>query len=654
MTDVPLQAPLLTSTESLKAPSQTGVGSDQPLQVPSPQSDSVHFNWKMGGRAGEGIMTTASTLAYAAHRHGLKTFTYFEYPSLIKGGHQTGQVYADFEHASCQKRALDILIALDEEALKQHQAEITQDTIIIAEPNIDKYDITQYQHLTKHIFSVQMTTISRETTGTSIATNTVSLGISAYFLGLDKEVFFDMIRQQFQHKGEEIVTNNIKAFEAGYAQAQTLRQPLFHITKKPLDMNLLTASEAMGIGAIAGGLQFYAAYPMSPSSNVFHFVAGQQENFPLVVRHAEDEIAAINLVIGASYGGVRAMTGSAGGGFALMVEALSLIGVTELPMVILVAQRPGPATGLPTWTGQGDLQFVLHAGHGEFQRIILAPGDTEQHFEFTRRAFDIAEKYQVPVILLTDKYLLEAYQTMPTPQGEYQLNRLSMATAEDLKEDNSYRRYRITDSGISPRSIPGQAHGVQLTNSYEHDEFGYATEDAQMTISQVEKRDRKLKNIQAELPQPYIIGPDNADITFVGWGSTLSVFQQLIHEQSSKSLNSLSTGETVEATVGAPTREGEHAGVSSVDQKHPTVNYLHLPTPWPFPSDKFMELVGKTKKLVMIEGNYTGQMEQLIRQETGLRFEHRYRRYDGRPFYVEDILTFVNSNDKIPNSNREV
>lgn len=594
------------------------------MDIPTPAPQAVQsFNWKISGKAGEGVMTTADTLARVCHRHGLKTFTYFEYPSLIKGGHQTGQIFASRQHASSQKKKLDLLIALDENGIKLHQEEITQDTFIIAEPNIDKYDISQYQHLTPHIFNVEMTTISRETTGTSIATNTVALALTAYFLGLDKQFFLDLIRQQFAHKGEDVIEKNIKAFEAGFAKGQELAQPKFVIEKTEQTDILLTASEAIGSGAIAGGLQFYAAYPMSPSSNTFHYVAAQQDQYPLVVRHAEDEIAAINLVVGASYAGARAMTGSAGGGFALMVEALSLIGVTEVPMVILVAQRPGPATGLPTWTGQGDLQFVIHAGHGEFQRVVMTPGNVQEHFELTKHAFYLAEKYQIPVIIMSDKYLLESLQTMPKPAEEFDTPRQSMVTNEELPEDNSYRRFKLTESGISPRSIPGQPHGLQITNSYEHDEFGYATEEAEMTINQVEKRARKLASAMFELPQPYIVGPANAEVTFVGWGSTLSVMQQLIAEQAQQ-----------------PTTNHQLS-----------VNYLHIPCAWPFPSEKFVELTKTTKKMVMIEANYTGQMEQIIRQETGITFEHRYRRFDGRPFYVEELVEYLNSNFKIPNSN---
>lgn len=589
----------------------------QTVVTPSvaPVAQHVSLNWKIAGKAGEGVMTTSDTFAKVCHRHGMFVFNYYEYPSLIKGGHQTGQVYASSEHASCQKRLLDVLVALNENAFKVHQAEITPDTIIICEPDVDGYDISKYQAMSQHIYQINMTKISRELTGHSIATNTAALGASAYFIGLDPQLFHNILTEQFIDKGQEVVDGNIKVFDAAYQAAQQLGQPKFRVGKWPSKGLLLNGGEAIGAGALAGGLQFYSAYPMSPSSNTFHYIAAQQDKYPLVVRHVEDEIAAMNLAVGAAYTGVRAMTGSAGGGFALMVETLSLTGVMETPLVVLVAQRPGPATGLPTWTSQGDLQFVLRAGHGEFQRIVLTPGDTIEHFELTRKAFELAEKYQIPVLILTDKYLLEAPQTMQAVPAQYPLERYAMLKDEELPADGSYRRYSVnTPNGVSPRSVPGQANGLQITNSYEHDEFGWATEEAEMTIKQVEKRAKKMESIINEIPQPMLIGPEQAELTFVCWGTTISVLRQALHD------------------------------ADKLRQQNPqikTFNIIHLPCVWPFPVAHFTELASKAQKLIMVEGNYTGQAEQLVRQETGIQFADHIRRYDGRPFYSEDIIEWV-------------
>ncbi len=580
-------------------------------QAPTP----VSLNWKIAGKAGEGVMTTSDTLAKVCHRHGLFVFNYYEYPSLIKGGHQTGQTYASSEHATCQKRNLDVLVAFNENAFKIHQAEITKDTVVICEFQDDGYDITPYQSLTSHILNISMKKISRELTGKSIATNTAALGASAYFLGLDPQLFHQVMSEQFASKGQEVIDGNIKVFDTAYQAAAQLGQPKFQVGKFPSKGLLLNGGHAIGSGAIASGLQFYSAYPMSPSSNTLHYVAAQQDKYPLIVRHVEDEIAAMNLAVGASFAGVRAMTGSAGGGFALMAETLSLVGVTELPLVVLIAQRPGPATGLPTWTGQGDLQFALNAGHGEFQRVIMTPGNTQEHFELTRKAFELAEKYQIPVLILSDKFIIETLQTMPAVETQYQLQHLSMVSNEELPQDDSYRRYSLqTEKGVSKRSIPGQPHGMQITNSYEHDEFGYATEDGEMTIQQVEKRAKKMAQLIKEIPQPMRLGPDQAEITLVCWGSTVSVLNEVLYQQSV---------------------------IPQYATMYKSVNVVHIPCMWPFPSEKFLQLINGSNQLVMVEGNYTGQGEKLIRQETGVQFEQHLRRFDGRPFYAEDILEWL-------------
>jgi 2-oxoglutarate ferredoxin oxidoreductase subunit alpha len=365
----------------------------------------------------------------------------------------------------------------------------------------------------------------------------------------------------------------------------------------------VSGNQAIGLGALAGGLQFYAAYPMTPASSLLEFLADQQEHYPLVVKHAEDEISAINQAIGASFAGVRAMTGTSGGGFALMVEAVSLAGITEVPLVVMEGQRPGPATGLPTWTCQADLQFVLSAGHGEFGRVVLAPGDMQEAFSYTRLAFMVAEQWQTQVYLLTDKYLLESAQSVVRFPTQFTNSRYSMVG--ELTADNSYQRYQITKEGYSPRSVPGQPHGLQLTNSYEHDEHEYATEDGVMTSAQTDKRLRKLNNVLAYLPAPYLIGPQQAEVTFVSWGSTKLPIQEAVRQ-----------------LVGQ-------------------ANAIQLPTLSPFPRETFEKLASTSKRLIMVEGNATGQAEELIRAKIGREFSEHIRRYDGRPFYAEDLVAYV-------------
>jgi 2-oxoglutarate/2-oxoacid ferredoxin oxidoreductase subunit alpha len=565
------------------------------------------INWKIAGQAGEGVMVISKMMAKICKRHGLQAFNYLEYPSLIKGGHQTGQVFASNYQADCQKKDLDILITLNKNGFKEHRDEITSETLVIYNSDAGHLDEKEYSHLTKQILEIPFRSISKEKTGSFNAANIAVLGVSAYFLNFNRAVVRKIIEDEFAGKSEKIIQDDLLAFKAGYAAAKKLGKPIKQTPKSKDDQILLTGNEAVGLGAIAAGIQFYSAYPMTPATALLHYLAAQQQNYPLIVKHAEDEIGAINHALGASFAGVRAMTGTSGGGFALMAESVSFASMAEIPLVILEAQRKGPATGLPTWTEQADLSFILTAGHGDTQRVVLTPGTVEEHFELTKVAFYLAEKYQIPVFILSDKFILESHQTIPKPQLSYSLPHQSMIRS--APKDGSFRRYKVTKSGISPRSVPGQKHGLQLTNSYEHDEFGFATEEIKPTVNQVEKRTRKMDGLIKEIPQPYLVGPKKAATTFVCWGSTINVVSQLIQTQ-------------------------------SIEKKQ-AVNAIHLPVMWPFPKKEFTKLAKKAKKLVMIEGNQSGQGERLIKQETEISFADRIHRYDGRPFYVEDLQNWL-------------
>jgi len=409
---------------------------------------------------------------------------------------------------------------------------------------------------------------------------------------------------QFKDKADKMREMNTKALDSGYQYAkESLPQIKEPSAKKPNTQVFMSGNNAVALGAIAGGVQFFSAYPMTPASDILHTLAALQHSYPLVVKHVEDEIASMNQAIGAAYTGVRAMTASATGGFALMVEAVSLAGVMEIPLVVVVGQRPGPATGLPTWTCQSDLLFVINSGHGEVPKVVLTPANTQEQFELTRLAFYLAERYHLIVFVLSDKMSLESYMSMPRPQQVYENERYSFAI-DPLPEDDSYRRFEITEEGYSPRSVPGQKHGLSITNSYEHDEFGYATEDAVLTKKMNEKRHRKLLSVKPELPPVELIGPEHAEQTLVCWGST-------------------------------------KLALADVVQRMPKgrVNVIYFPCVWPFPKESFFQYAQHANQLICIEGNTTGQLEMLIRQETGLQIHHHIRRYDGRPFYAEEIIT---------------
>lgn len=442
------------------------------------------FNWKMAAKAGEGVMLASKLFAKIAKRHGMSAFNYYEYPSLIQGGHQSGQVYASFDQANCQKRDLDLLILFHEKFLQQHLAELTENSLIVL--NAANFDASKYPELKSKVICLPMSKIARETSGHIMAANIAALGVSACLMAMDLKIVGEVINDEFIERGQEMVKKNLLVLKKACEVTDDLiKQGQMNLVRdidaQKDEQILLTGNEALGFGAIAGGVQFYSAYPMTPSTGLLHYLAAQQDHYPLVVKHAEDEIGAINHALGASFAGVRSMTGSSGGGFALMIEALSFAGVAEIPIVISEAMRQGPATGLPTWTSQGDLNFVLNAGHGDFLRVVLTPSDVEEHFLLSKKAFELAEKFQIPVLILSDKYILESHQTMKAPEMKQVNQRYAMladAKLGDVGVDpETYLRYKDADNGVSERSIPGQENALQLTNSYDHDQYGFATED---------------------------------------------------------------------------------------------------------------------------------------------------------------------------------
>jgi len=565
-------------------------------------SNSSSLHWKVAGLAGEGIDVTGIMFGKMCLRHGMNVFSYREYPSLIRGGHNTHQVHASFDPLTSQQKHIDVLVAFTEEGISLHLDELNENSVVLCEASLGKYDTNTYASTGATFYDVPLTIMSREETGHFLAQNVVALGMSAWLLGLDIQTLTQIIADQFHEKSEEVVASNHRAMNRGYSYAKEhfppLKEPYAKIPKPQL---LLSGNQAVALGALSAGVQYFSAYPMTPTSDILSVLASQQKNYPLVVKHAEDEISAINQAIGASYAGVRAMTASATGGYALMVEATSLAAVMETPLVVCVGQRPGPATGLPTWTCQSDLQFILNSGHGECPRVVLTPATVEEHFTSTRLAFYLAEKYHLTVFILSDKFSLESYASMPQPDDEYHNDRFSFAK-DPLPEDDSYRRFEVTDEGYSPRSIPGQPHGLSITNSYEHDELGYATESAELTKKMNEKRHRKLISVAKEAPQPILVGYPAAETTLVCWGSTRLVLDDVVR---------------------------------AVPEKY---NYIYFPCVSPFPKEEFTKMAHAAQRLIVVEGNINGQLEQVIRQETGIIASDRLRRYDGRPFYAEEVI----------------
>ena len=368
---------------------------------------------------------------------------------------------------------------------------------------------------------------------------------------------------------------------------------------------LLTGNEAVSLGAIKAGCKFYAAYPMTPASSILHFMAAQERNFSLVVKHSEDEIAAINMTIGAGFAGVRAMTATSGGGFSLMSEALGLAAMTETPIVVVVSQRPGPSTGLPTRTEQGDLKFVLHASQGDFPRFVIAPGDVEECFHKTIEAFNLAEKYQCPAILILDKYLSESHKTAEEFEASgVKIDRGLLLSDEEIEKTGEFKRYEFTETGISPRTIPSQKGGVFTATGNEHDETGYLSEEKTVRTRMMDKRFRKFKQAEREIPEPKLFGPKDAEVTMIAWGSTKGPIKEAM-----KLL--------------------DHDGIRA--------NFLQIIYINPFPANTVSRIIRASKRTVIVENNKTAHLASLIREKTGKEIEHKILKYDGRQFFPTEI-----------------
>jgi 2-oxoglutarate ferredoxin oxidoreductase subunit alpha len=416
----------------------------------------MDYTVKIGGEAGQGVQTVGALLAAAFSRTGYHVFSHQDYESRVRGGHNFYQLRVSEKPVTASRASLDLVIALDEPSIRLNRSSLTPSGAIA-------YDSETIGKTVKGpaLVDIPFRRLAREAGGNAIMANTVATGAALGMLGMELTVLEELLAETFRKKGEEVISGNIRSARVGFKHA---RQHCSRCRFEPARPEagpkvLLTGSEAAALGALASGLQFYAAYPMTPSTGIFNTVAARASDMGVVVEQAEDEIAAINMALGASFAGVRSATGSSGGGFALMVEGLSLAGMTETPVVIFEMQRPGPATGLPTRTEQGDLLFVLHAGHGEFPRVLLAPGSPREALFLTNKAFDLSEKYQVPVFVVMDQYLADTQWTYDRidPKGlvykDYRLR------AERFASRKSYRRHALTRSGVAGRAGRGPPRG---------------------------------------------------------------------------------------------------------------------------------------------------------------------------------------------------
>ncbi len=572
----------------------------------------MEFTIMVGGEAGQGVATVGQILSKAFVRGGYHVFGDQDYESRIRGGHNFFRTRVSDRPVYGIVEKLNLIIALNEETIKLHVRELAA-----GQPSGVIYDSEKIKDLpeTGAALGLPLVAIAKKEAGSETMANTVAMGSAFGLIDFDFPVLEKLIHEQFHSSGEK-AQKNVKAARAGYDFARANFQGKMDLkvpARGDLKKMFIDANQSIAMGALAAGCKFMSGYPMTPSTPIMQFLADKADEYGLAVFQAEDEIAAMNLVIGASFAGVRAMTATSGGGFSLMVEGLGLAGMTETPVVIVEGQRPGPATGLPTRTCQGDLEFVLHAAQGEFPHIILAVTSIEDGFWATVKAFNLAERYQTPVIILNDHYLATSYTAVDRfDLSKVTVDRGVMAGKEEIRD--GYKRHLLTPSGISPRAYPGIDRAVVVTAGDEHTEIGHITEDASITNSMATKRLRKLEEARKDMFPPLTYGREDADTVLVGWGSSYGPMREVI----------------------------DH-----INGNGARARLICLRDIYPFPRDSFKAIFGSPREAFIIEQNATGQMAHLVRAETGIHLEKRILKYDGRPINADYIMNALEKEAKL-------
>ncbi len=548
----------------------------------------------LAGEAGQGLQTIEVLLASLLKNNGYHVYATKEYMSRVRGGMNSTTLRIASRRVCALREKIDLLIPLHRKAIPHLKQRLTDETVVIGDQSTIDYH---------PMINVPFLKLANEM-GNSVYANILAVGTIAGLLKIDREKCGQFIERHFSGKDEEIRNNNLAAVQKGFDIGAGLAASLvIELVGDPgvTGEILITGGEAVAFGALAGGCNYLCAYPMSPSTSVLNAMAAFSQQFEVIVEQVEDEIGVVNMAIGAWYAGARAMVTTSGGGFALMMEGLSLAGMIESPLVIHLGQRPGPATGLPTRTEQGDLSLALYAGHGAFPRIILAPGNIEEAFYLSQGAFNLADKYQVPVFILTDQYLVDTYYNAPCwEMGNLQVEKHFIATTED------YQRYSFTASGISPRGIPGFGPGMVCVDSDEHDEGGYITEDREIRRQMVEKRLSKAAAMINDILPPLLTGPPDFETLVIGWGSTYPALAEALDRMGNGKL-------------------------------------AHLHFSWLYPLAKdTARYLAQAKKIIVVENNATGQFAQLLKLTMDCRTESILK-YNGLPFSVEELVREISA-----------
>lgn len=552
----------------------------------------MKYNILIGGLAGQGIDTISSLFEKILKKSGYYIYTTKDYMSRVRGGHNFIQIRFGDEKITSHSSIMDVIVAMDKNTILNHIEKLNKNGVLICDESIDVED--------SRILKLPLKTISTEV-GNAKVFGTVAVGVLTKLFALK----IDNMESIFSKKWDEkTIESNKIAFTKGYE----VSKEHFSLSNAGKNSNILiTGNESLALGLLTGGLSFYSAYPMTPATSIMTYLSKVQNDAGIIVEQVEDEISAINMALGASYAGARSATGSSGGGVSLMVEAIGLSSITETPLLIIDSQRPGPATGLPTRTEQSDLSFLVTASHGEGPRMVLSVRNAEDAFYTSARALNISEKYQIPVILLTDQYLADTAVTIP----EFDLSKVkierNIAGKEVLEIDGSYKRYKITENGISPRILPGQfENAVVLIDSDEHTEDSQITESDQVRTEQMDKRMRKLQLLKKELIEPDYFGVETPEVLLLAWGSLEGPVEEAV-----KLLND----------------EGYSVGA------------LVFGDLYPLPTKLLEKYSALAKKLINVEQNFNGQLAKLIRMETGISINNSILKYDGRQLSSEEIYS---------------
>ncbi|WHX42347.1 2-oxoacid:acceptor oxidoreductase subunit alpha [Mesobacillus sp. AQ2] len=567
------------------------------------------LSWKVGGQQGEGIESTGEIFSIALNRLGYYLYGYRHFSSRIKGGHTNNKIRVSTTEVRSISDDLDILVAFDQETIDVNYKELHEKGVILADA---KFDPKKPEDTQAALYAVPFTEIATEL-GTSLMKNMVAIGATSAILDLDIQVFEEVVQEIFGRKGQQVVDKNMEAIKAGYeyTKEQLSGAETMQLEKADGQKRLfMIGNDAIAMGAVAGGCRFMAAYPITPASEIMEYLIKKLPALGGTVIQTEDEIAAATMAIGANYGGVRAITASAGPGLSLKMEAIGLAGITETPIVIVDTQRGGPSTGLPTKQEQSDLMAMIYGTHGEIPKIVMAPSTVQEAFYDAAEAFNLAEEYQCPVIVLTDLQLSLGKQTVePLNFDKVEIRRGKLATEElpEIENKGYFKRYEVTEDGISPRVIPGMKNGIHHVTGVEHDETGKPSESAANRIAQMDKRFRKISNLKFDTPIHKNAPHEEADLLIVGFNSTRGA---------------------IEEAMGRLEKDGLK------------VNHAHVRLIHPFPADEMMQLVNSAKKVAVIENNATGQLANIMKMNVGGHEKiHKILKYDGNPFLPQEVHT---------------